>query len=64
MNCDVMGVMTKCYINKSPVWLVLVGSSVNPLQNRETQHVNIALQSMYRFFEQPNIKGNHARIEW
>ncbi len=27
-----------------------VGPSVNPLQNRETQHVNIVLQGMYRFF--------------
>ncbi len=24
-----------------------VGPSVNPLQNRETQHVNIVLQCMY-----------------
>ncbi len=37
-----------------------VGPSVNPLQNRETQHVNIVLQCMYRIFEQPNMKGNHA----
>jgi hypothetical protein len=37
-----------------------VGPSMNPLQNRETQHVNIVLQCMYRFFEQPNMKGNHA----
>jgi hypothetical protein len=28
-----------------------IGPSVNPLQNRETQHVNIILQCMYRFFE-------------
>jgi hypothetical protein len=41
-----------------------IDPSVNPLQNRETQHVNIALQCMYRFFEQPNTKGNHARIKW
>jgi hypothetical protein len=33
---------------------------MNPLQNRETQHVNIVLQCMIRFFEQPNMKGNHA----
>jgi hypothetical protein len=33
---------------------------VNPLQNKETQHVNIVLKCMYRFFEQPNMKGNHA----
>ncbi len=37
-----------------------VGPNVNPLQNRKTQHVNIVLQCMYRFFEQPNMKGNHA----
>jgi hypothetical protein len=36
------------------------GPSVNPLQNREIQHVNIVLQSMYPYFEQPNMKGNHA----
>jgi hypothetical protein len=41
-----------------------IGPSVNPLQIKETQHVNIVLQCMYRFFEQPNMKGNHARIEW
>jgi hypothetical protein len=34
-----------------------------PLQNRETQHVNIVLQCMYQIFEQPNMKGNHAWIE-
>jgi hypothetical protein len=27
-----------------------VGQSVNPLQNRETHHVNIVLQCMYIFF--------------
>jgi hypothetical protein len=37
--------------------------SVNPLQNRETQHLNIVLQCMYQCFEQLNIKGNHAWIE-
>jgi hypothetical protein len=41
-----------------------VGPSVNPLQNRETQYVNIVLQCMYRFFEQLNMKGNHVWIEW
>jgi hypothetical protein len=41
-----------------------VGPSVNPLQKRETQHVNIVLQCMYQFFEQPNMNGNHAWIEW
>jgi hypothetical protein len=35
--------------------------SVNPLQNRETQHLNIVLQCC---FEQLNMKGNHAWIEW
>jgi hypothetical protein len=38
----------------------VVGPSVNPLQNRETQHVTIALQCLYQIFEQPNMKGNHA----
>ncbi len=33
-----------------------IGPSVNPLQNKETQHVNIVLQCMYRFFEQRNMK--------
>jgi len=37
-----------------------VGPSVNPLQNSETQHVNIVLQCMYGFFEQPKMKGNDA----
>jgi hypothetical protein len=32
-----------------------VGPSVNPLQNRET-HVNIVLQCMYPFFEQPKYE--------
>jgi len=38
--------------------------SVNPLQNRETQHLNIVLHCMYQFFEQLNMKGNHAWIGW
>jgi hypothetical protein len=38
----------------------VVGPNVNPLQNRETQHVNIVLQCMYQFFEELNMKGNHA----
>jgi hypothetical protein len=38
------------------------GPSLNPLQNRETQHVNIVLQCMYWLFEQPNMNGNHAWI--
>jgi hypothetical protein len=41
-----------------------LGPSVKPLQNREAQHVNIVLHCMYQFFEQPNMKGNHAWIEW
>jgi hypothetical protein len=41
-----------------------IGPSVNPLQNRETQPVNIILQCMYWIFEQPNMKGNHSWIEW
>jgi hypothetical protein len=40
-----------------------VSTSVNSLLNRETQHVNIVSQCMYWFFEQPNMKGNHAWIE-
>jgi hypothetical protein len=40
-----------------------IDPSVNPLQNRETQHVNIVLQCMYWAFEQPNMKGNHAGVE-
>jgi hypothetical protein len=28
-----------------------VGPNVNPLQNKETQHVNIVLQCLYQFFE-------------
>jgi hypothetical protein len=27
-----------------------IGPSVNPLQNRETQHVKIVMQPMYQFF--------------
>jgi hypothetical protein len=41
-----------------------VGPSVNPLQNKETQHVNIVLQCIYQFFDQPNMKGNYTWIEW
>jgi hypothetical protein len=41
-----------------------IGPSVNPLQNKETQHLNIVLQSIYPFFEQPNMKWNHTWIEW
>jgi hypothetical protein len=41
-----------------------IGPSVNPLQNRETQHVNIVLQCMYPFFEQPNMKGKSSCLNW
>jgi hypothetical protein len=41
----------------------VIGPSVDPLQNMEIQHVNIVLQRMYQFFEQPNVKGKHACIE-
>ncbi len=37
-----------------------IGPSVNPSQNRETQHVNIVIQCMYQLFEQQNMKGNHV----
>jgi len=47
----------KCLIPKSTsVTGVVVGPSVNPLQNRETQHVNIVLQCMYWFFEHEKWK--------
>jgi hypothetical protein len=38
--------------------------SVNPLHNRETQHLNIVLQCTYQCFEQLIMNGNHAWIEW
>ncbi len=41
-------------------WSPVPLAQVNPLQNRETPHVNIVLQCMYQFFEQPNMKGNRA----
>ncbi len=41
----------------------VIGPSVNPLQNRETQYVNIVLQCMYWFSKQPNMKGSHAWID-
>jgi hypothetical protein len=44
------------------VWPVLLALSVNPLQNRETQHVNVVLQCMYQFLEQPNMKGNQLEL--
>jgi hypothetical protein len=34
------------------------GPGVNPLQNRETQHVNIVLQCQYRFFEEIMLELN------
>jgi len=39
-----------------------VGPSVNPLQNRETQHVNIVLQCMYPFSEEPHMKGKSCLL--
>jgi hypothetical protein len=33
-----------------------VGPSVNPLQNRETQHVNMVLQCMYLVFLNSHIR--------
>jgi hypothetical protein len=41
-----------------------IGPIVNPLQNGETQHENIVLQCMHWSFEQSNMKGNHAWIEF
>jgi hypothetical protein len=40
-----------------------IGPSVNLLQNRETQHVNMVLQCMNQFFEQPNMKGKEIMLE-
>ncbi len=45
-----------CFIDRSVA--CAIGPNVNPLQNSETQHVNIVLQCMRQFFEQPNMKGN------
>ncbi len=40
-----------------------IGPSVNPLQNRETQHVNIVLQhNMYQFFEQLELIGKPSNV--
>jgi hypothetical protein len=39
-----------------------IGPSVNPLQNRETQHVNIVLHWMYRFFEQLELNGKPSNV--
>ncbi len=50
MFCDFINISVACVVNPN----------VNPLQNREIQQVNIILQCMYRFFEQLNMKGNHA----
>ncbi len=49
--------LTQFFFYASVAWAV--GPSVNPLQNRETQHVKIVLWCMYPFFW-PNMKGNHA----
>jgi hypothetical protein len=40
----------------------VVGPSVNPLQSKETQHVNIILQCMYWFFEQPNMEESMLEL--
>jgi hypothetical protein len=60
-------VINETFSHKLPKLLIIllsvacvVGPSVNPLQNRETQHVNIVLQCMYRFFKQPKMKGIHV----
>jgi hypothetical protein len=34
-----------------------IGPSVNPVQNREMQHVNIVLQHMYQLFEHLELNG-------
>jgi hypothetical protein len=52
---------TRC---STPIQFCAVGSSANSLQNKETQHVNIVLQCKCQYVEQPNMKGNHALIEW
>jgi hypothetical protein len=57
-TCDPSIMQRSCLIYNSVA--CAVGPSVNALQNRETQLVNIVLQCMYRSFEQPNKKGNHA----
>jgi hypothetical protein len=49
------------YIIISTSVAYVVGLSVNPLQSKETQHVNIVLQFMYWFFEQQNMKGDRAQ---
>ncbi len=60
-------VINETFSHKLPKLLIIlpsvayvIGPSVNPLQNKETQHVNIVLQCMYQFFKQPNMKGNHV----
>ncbi len=49
------------YIIISTSVAYVVGLSVNPLQSKETQHVNIVFQFMYWFFEQQNMKGDRAQ---
>jgi hypothetical protein len=61
--CDGISLNITSYIVRGFMFTSMacaIGPSVNPLQNRETQDVNIVLQCMYRYFEQPNMKGNHA----
>jgi hypothetical protein len=43
MSCDM------CWVHTYSV-ACAVGPSVDPLQNNETQHMNIDLQCMYGFF--------------
>jgi len=42
----------------------VVGLSVNPLQNKETQHVNIVLQVMYRYWIAKYERRSCSRTEW
>jgi hypothetical protein len=40
------------------------GPTMNPLQNKEIEYMNIDLECMHQFFEKLNMKGNHPWIEW
>jgi hypothetical protein len=42
----------------------VIAPSVNPLQNWETQHVNIVLQCMYQNFEWPIYQFNSSLISF
>jgi hypothetical protein len=63
---QLIGLRKGCHHNSSELHVILtsvacaIGQSVNPLQNNETQHVNVVLQCIYQIFKQPNMKGNHA----